>query len=175
MKMKLQLQFCFMYKSLKRVVKTYVWSLPEHSLQRFLTGIKTRKRKREKKKRKEKNFFFTYLYARLTQLFFLYMETADRLTPLMVSLTSSPLRWRGVHFFFLTKMNIQFYIRYFFSYIFLRKKKEKEKEKEWRNAGKRRIKRLFGAKTLRADFPTQNLYLFLYAFSFLQIKRKTIF
>ena len=107
------------------------------------------------------------------------METADRLTPLVDVATlhnqlPSPLE--RVHFF-LTKTNIQIYIRsFFFLYLLKRKEKEKEREKkkEERKAGKRRIKRLFGAKTLRAEFPTQNFYLFLYAF-FLTDKRKTIF
>ena len=140
----------------------------------FLTGIKTRKRKREKEKREEKNFFFTYLYSRLTQLF--YMKTADHLTPLVDVATlhnqlPSPLE-RG-SFFFLTKMNIQFYIRSFFLIFIKKKRKRKRKEKGMR--GKRRIKRFFGAKTLRADFPTQNLYLFLYAFSFLQTNVKQFF
>lgn len=85
----------------------------------FLTGIKTRKRK--KKKRKGKNFFFTYLYARLTQLFFLYMKTADRLTPLVGVATApqpAPLSVGEGFIFFLDKNEHLDLHSFFCSYIY---------------------------------------------------------
>ena len=100
----------------------------------FLTGIKTRKGKGTKEKSKE---FFLYLsLCSFDPALFLYMETADHLTPLVDVATlhnqlPSPLE-RG-SFFFLTKMNIQFYIRSFF---FLYFSKRKRKKKEERKAGK---------------------------------------
>lgn len=160
--------------SLKRVVKTYVWSLPEHSLQRFLTGIKTRK-KEKGKKRKEKNFFFTYLYARLTQLFFLYIGTADRLTPLAgVAIAPQPAplsSGEGFIFFLLEMFVLQFIL---FSYNG-KGIKEKEKKRKNKKEKQKEMRKILGAKTLRAEFPTQNLYLFLYAFSFLKINIKQFF
>lgn len=142
----------------------------KHSLQRFLTGIKTRKRKREKEKREEKNFFFTYIYSRLTQLF--YMKTADRLTPLVDVATlhnqlPSPLE-RG-SFFFLTKMNIQFYIRSFFFLYFLKRKRKKKGE---RKAGKKKNNR---RENLAGRFSYSKLLFILIRIFFLTDKRKTIF
>lgn len=103
----------------------------------FLTGIKTRKRKREKK-RKGNNFFFTYLYARLIQLFFLYMGTADRLTPLVDVATApqpAPLSVGEGFIFFLDKNEHLDLL--FFLYFSKRKEKRKRKKKGGRKVGRR--------------------------------------
>lgn len=114
----------------------------------------------------------------MTQLFFLYIETADRLTPLVGVATlhnqlPSPLE-KG-SFFFLDKNEHSVLYSFFFFLIFIKKERKRKRKRKRKERGKRRIKRLFGAKTLRAEFPTQNLYLFLYAFSFLQINVKQFF
>ena len=53
--------------------------------------------------------------------------------------------------------------------------KEKEKKRKNKKEKQQEMRKILGAKILRADFPTQNLYLFLYAFSFLQINVKQFF
>ena len=53
--------------------------------------------------------------------------------------------------------------------------KEKEKKRENKKEKQKEMKKILSTKTLRADFPTQNFYLFLYAFSFLQINIKQFF
>ena len=139
----------------------------------FLTGIKTRKRKRKKEEERKEFFLYLSLCSFDPALFSLYGNGRPPHSALHNQLPS-PLE-RG-SFFFLTKMNIQFYIRPFFSYIYLRKKKKKERERERREeGGKKKSKKTFRRENLRADFPTQNLYLFLYAFSFLQINVKHFF
>ena len=112
----------------------------------FLTGIKTRKRKRKKEEERKEFFLYLSLCSFDPALFSLYRN--DR-PPHSALHNQFPSPTERGSFFFLTKMNIQFYIRPFFSYIYLRKKKKKEREKEkgGRKAGKRRVKRLFGAKT----------------------------
>lgn len=53
--------------------------------------------------------------------------------------------------------------------------KEKEKKRKNKKEKQKEMRKILGAKTLWAEFPTQNLYLFLYAFSFLQINVKQFF
>ena len=107
----------------------------------FLTGIKTRKGK-GKKEEERKEFF---LYARLIQLFFLYIGTADRLTPLVGVATApqpAPLSVGEGVIFFLNK-NEHSDLHHSFFLIFLKKKGKKKEKKEKREeggkAGKRRI------------------------------------
>lgn len=163
--------------SLKRVVKTYVWSLPEHSLQRFLTGIKTRKRKGKKRRGKERIFSLLIFMLVWPSSFFFIWERQTASPRWLVSLrstTSSSLRWREVHFFSIKKnRNVRFTF-ILFSYNG-KGIKEKEKRRENKKEKQKEMRKILGAKTLRAEFPTQNLYLFLYAFYFLKINVKQFF
>ena len=106
------------------------------------------------------------------------MKTADRLTPLVDVATlhnqlPSPLE-RGSFFFVLRKnRNVRFTL-ILFSYNG-KGIKEKEKKRKNKKEKQKEMRKILGAKTLRADFPTQNFYLFLYAFFFLQINVKQFF
>lgn len=137
----------------------------------FLTGIKTRKGKGKKRGGKKRIFSLCSFDPALFSLY----ENGRPLHPAGYAPQPAPLSVGEGFIFFLDKNEHSvLYSFFFFLYLLKRKEKEKEREKR-RKREKRRIKRLFGAKTLRADFPTQNLYLFLYAFSFLKINVKQFF
>lgn len=161
--MKLRMQFCFMYISLKRVVKTYVSALLKYSLQRFLRALKRDKKKR---KREERLLFIQLLCSPGPAPFLFLYETAARLTPLvdvaaLHNQLPSPLERGSVATLPEENTNVRIFIFiHFFLYLYIERKRKKKGEE------KRRRKKIPGAKTLRADFLTQNVHLFLYAFFF---------
>ena len=59
------------------------------------------------------------------------------------------------------------FVLYLFFFLIMGRNKRKEKKRKERikKEKQKEMRKILGAKTLRAEFPTQNFYLFLYAFS----------